>query len=102
MVYLGDSFNPNTPTFQTAEHACQRYAVGLARRVTPVGAARVEAAQLKYAQCLRTHGAPDFPDPGAKGGFTLPNSVDRYSSLFQAAERACDNLIPSAGSPPGS
>jgi len=76
MTYLGDSFNPNTPTFQVAERARQKYAVGLATRVTATGAAEVEAEQLKYAQCIRTHGVPDFPDPTAHGGFTIPNSVD--------------------------
>jgi hypothetical protein len=55
MAYLGDSFDPNTPTFQAGERACQKYAVGLATRVTPAGAATVAAKQLEYAQCMRTH-----------------------------------------------
>jgi len=102
MAYLSDSFNPNTPTFQAAERACQKYAVGLATRVATAGAAKVEAEQLRYAQCLRTHGVQNFPDPGANGGFTIPNSDDQNSSFFQAAERACRNLLPGLSGPPGS
>lgn len=101
MAYLGDSFDPNTPTFQAGERACQKYAVGLATRVTPAGAAEVAAKQLKYAQCMRAHGVPGFPDPSANGGFTIPNSVDQNSSFFQDAERACKNFLPGLAGPPG-
>ena len=101
MTYLGDSFNPNTPTFQAAERACQKYAVGLATKIPPGVAAEVAAEQLHYAQCMRTHGVPNFPDPGSGGGFTIPNSIDQNSSFFQAAERACEQLLPGASGPPG-
>jgi hypothetical protein len=102
MTYLGDSFNPNTPILQAAEAACEKYAVGLATRITPAGAAKVEAEQLEYAQCIRSHGVPDFRDPSVDGGFTIPNSVDQNSSFFQAAERACKNFLPGFSGPPGS
>jgi hypothetical protein len=101
MAYLGDSFNPNSPTFQVAERACQKYAVGLATKVSPGLAAEVAVEQLKYAQCMRAHGVPAFPDPSANGGFTVPNSVDQNSSFFQAAERTCQNFLPGVSGPPG-
>jgi hypothetical protein len=101
MTYLGNSFNPNTPTFQAAERSCEKYAVGLATRVTAAGAAQVEAEQIKYAQCMRTHEVPVFPDPSANGEFTIPNSVNLSGSFFQAAERTCRGLQPGANGPPG-
>lgn len=101
MTYLGDSFNPNTPAFQTAERGCQKDAVGLATPVTANGAAKVEAEQLRYAQCMRTHGVPDFPDPSANGAFTLPSSLDQNGSSVQGAERRCRNLLPGIAGPPG-
>jgi hypothetical protein len=94
MTYLGDSFNPSTPTIHAAEQACQQYAV--ASPVTTAVAAKFLAEQLEYAQCMRAHGVPDFPDPSASGGFTVPSSIDQDSSAFQAAEKACP-----APSPPG-
>ncbi|MGH3212438.1 MAG: hypothetical protein ACRDNO_32200 [Trebonia sp.] len=52
---------------------------------------------LKYSQCVRSHGVPDFPDPGqgtqspaaVKGGAVNPDS-----SQVQAALSACQHLLP--------
>ena len=95
--YLGNGFNPNSPTCQAASAVCRKYAV--ARKVTPAVATKFQAEQLIYARCMRTHGEPGFPDPSATGGFTIPNSVAENSSTFQAAERACKDLLPAG--PPG-
>lgn len=100
MTYLGDSFNPNTPTYQAAERVCEKYAVGLATKIAPGVAAKLAAEQLSYAKCMQSHGVPGFPDPNAAGGFTIPNSVDQNSSFFEAAERACKGLLPGLAGPP--
>jgi hypothetical protein len=58
-----------------------------------------------YAQCMRTHGIADFPDPtsGPDGGagFQLrggPGSdIDPNSPKFQAADKACRPLLPNGG-----
>jgi hypothetical protein len=44
---------------------------------------------LKVAQCLRTHGFPTFPDPGASGQ-SVPAGVKTDSPQFQASESACE------------
>ena len=44
---------------------------------------------LKVAQCLRTHGFPNFPDPTASGQ-GVPPGIDTNSPRFQAAETACE------------
>ena len=53
---------------------------------------------LKYSQCMRAHGVPDFPDPGAGGKLQIsihPGSdLDPQSAVFQAAQRACASLRP--------
>jgi hypothetical protein len=53
-----------------------------------------------YAQCMRTHGEPDFPEPVeghivTNGG--VGNSQNPGSAQFQAAERQCRKLLPSGG-----
>ena len=55
-----------------------------------------------YAQCMRTHGLADFPDPtanpdGSGGGFNLSGGGDlnRNSPRNQAADQACHSLLPS-------
>jgi hypothetical protein len=60
-----------------------------------------------YAQCMRTHGIPDFPDPTpgpGGGGFQLrggPGSdLDQGSPTFQAADKACTSLLPNGGVAP--
>jgi hypothetical protein len=58
-----------------------------------------EAAGLKFADCMRSHGVPNFPDPSAGGGIQMtPGSgIDPQSPAFQAAQNACMKLMPSGG-----
>jgi hypothetical protein len=63
---------------------------------------KVMSAALAYANCMRSRGVPDFPDPNSQGEFQLRPSVRvenggptpvgdliPSSPAFQAAERAC-------------
>jgi len=60
-----------------------------------------------YAECMRTHGIGDFPDPspGPNGGagFRIkagPGSdLDPNSPTYQAADKACESLLPNGGVP---
>jgi hypothetical protein len=100
MTFLGYGPNPGTsPTWRAASAACHRYATG--SPVTPAVAARVQAEQLRYAQCLRAHGEPGFPDPSANGGYVVPNSIDENSPIFRRAERACESVQPRLPGLPG-
>jgi hypothetical protein len=60
---------------------------------------------LAFSRCMRTHGVSDFPDPKTNGrGIQLsvgPNSgVNPQDPAFQAAQKACQHLMPGGG--PGS
>ena len=44
---------------------------------------------LAYAQCMRAHGLPDFPDPS--GGSIDLSHVDVHSPQFMSADRACQH-----------
>jgi hypothetical protein len=48
---------------------------------------------------MRTHGVPDFPDPGSGGGIQLPDNagINPRSPAFQAAKSACFKLLPGGG-----
>jgi hypothetical protein len=54
------------------------------------------SAGVRYADCMRSHGVPNFPDPGggAKPGF----GVQLVTPPFQAAQKTCAGLLPGAGS----
>jgi hypothetical protein len=51
---------------------------------------------LAYAQCMRGHGEPQFPDPNSQGNILLPASVggSPNSAAFVAANKACQHLLP--------
>jgi len=54
---------------------------------------------VAYAQCMRAHGVPNFPDPLPNGGFGLSPAVTggtdgQVSPQYQAAEKACSALDP--------
>lgn len=53
---------------------------------------------VALAHCMRSHGAPDFPDPSASGGFNDSNGrLDLGSSQVQGAYGACRHLLPGGG-----
>jgi hypothetical protein len=59
---------------------------------------------LAYAQCMRTHGEPSFPDPVREGGsvhetITAGSDVDPNSPRFTTARNACKHLLPNNGVP---
>jgi hypothetical protein len=54
-------------------------------------------AMLKYSQCVRGHGVPDFPDPAQNGQSPRPDAggaVNLDSPQVQAALSACQHLLP--------
>jgi hypothetical protein len=51
---------------------------------------------VAYAQCMRSNGEPDFPDPDSQGNFdrTLANRSLFAGAQFQAASKPCQRLLP--------
>jgi hypothetical protein len=54
-----------------------------------------EEAMLKYAQCMRENGVPDFPDP--QDGQQKIAVNEENASAFQAAQEACKKFMPGGG-----
>jgi hypothetical protein len=57
--------------------------------------------ELAYAECMRAHGVPGFPDPDSNGIFdtTVANRGDFHGPAFTSANKKCAHL---QGSPPTS
>ncbi len=56
---------------------------------------------VSFARCMRSSGVPSYPDPTGSG--LVKESLEQLgvsSSRFQAAERACNHLLPNGGRPP--
>ncbi len=47
---------------------------------------------VKFAECIREHGVPHFPDPDAKGDFVF--GIDVSQAVWQKAVDACKDLQP--------
>jgi hypothetical protein len=61
------------------------------------GAGQGRLAQaLAFAHCMRSHGAPNFPDPDSSGGFVMKPSTSSSFNVPQA-HAACAHLYPNEG-----
>jgi hypothetical protein len=88
-----------SPAFQTAQQACKKFAPkgGAPQSMS----ASQRRAALAFAECMRAHGQPDFPDPilSANGAprvlalrgmlFALGPGMDPKSPAFRQAATAC-------------
>jgi hypothetical protein len=64
---------------------------------TPQIAPADQAAYLDAAECMRSHGVPDFPDPTFRNNtvtFNVPPNIDPNSSQAKSAVATCSKLIP--------
>jgi hypothetical protein len=54
---------------------------------------------IRFSDCMRSHGVPNFPDPGSGGGVQIPqgSAINPQSPAFQSAQNACSKLIPGSG-----
>src|SRR5262245_61454693 len=60
----------------------------------PEDAATGEPDLQAFAECMRENGIADFPDPGPDGVSLAGTGVDPESAEFQAAQAACQDLMP--------
>ncbi len=92
------------PAVASVGTTTSRTAGGTAGSASPPGQAQVQQDSLKYAECMRAHGVPKFPDPAPGGGFLFPAGagVDPSSPAVEAAQAKCAKLLPGVGPAPGS
>ena len=67
------------------------------RRRRPTATAHEKG--VKFAECMRSNGVSEFPDPGASGKLTIDaiangSSLDTSTPAFKQAISACKNLEP--------
>ncbi len=91
--------DPHSPPFQSAAKLCQKQ-TGFGH----ISAAQLQQgmnAMLKYAECMRSHGITNFPDPFENShqiGFnTNGTGIDQNSPRFKAANKTCQPLMPDGG-----
>jgi hypothetical protein len=87
-ITAGDGVDQNSPQYQSARQACSSLRGG---GTANSGSGNL-AKELKFAQCMRSHGVPDFPDPNKNGGFSGTSTVNPSSPTFQNAQSTCMQL----------
>jgi hypothetical protein len=76
-----------------ATEACRQY-LPTDEELSQPSAEDVETLR-KFAQCIREHGVPNFPDPGPDGGLNIGGTgIDPKDPKVKAAEEACKDLRP--------
>jgi hypothetical protein len=88
--------DPNSPTFRSASNACKKYAPN-GGKAKPLSTAEQQQF-IRYAQCIRTHGVPNFPDPDFSGGGVRMKfvGVGPGNPGFDKAQKACRSMLPGA------
>ena len=56
----------------------------------------MEQAAVRFADCMRSHGVADFPDPSTAPR-EFKNALETKSPAFHTAEVACGHLLPGGG-----
>jgi hypothetical protein len=104
--------NPQSSQFQAAQKVCGKL-MPEGGTPSPAQQAKAQESALKFSQCMRTHGVPNFPDPTfSDGGARMKlkaggaNGIDPESPQFRAAQKACQSVAPGLGGkggpgPPG-
>jgi hypothetical protein len=86
--------DPNSSAFKTANQACHHL---LPNGGLPAYASSGQLAQdVTFADCIRAHGDPGFPDPDHDGVFTLPAGIDPQAPQVLRAQHACTSVEPSS------
>jgi hypothetical protein len=88
---------PGGAVMGAADKAC-RHLLPNGGQMTAAQQQQALASALKWSACMRTHGLPNFPDPRTeKGGVGLTlggTGIKPGSPQFQAAQQACQKLLP--------
>ena len=77
--------NKHTPKLKAANQACRSLEPG-GTSGTPQQSSQKIAAEVKWAQCMRSHGLPSFPDPNAQGVFDR-NKFNENAPAFRPPAR---------------
>lgn len=75
-----------------AATVCSGLLVACGSASQPTGGDPTGGPALEYAQCMRAHGVPNFPDPSARGGLVIPNDINPQSPAFSSAQQLCGKL----------
>lgn len=94
-----DKNTASSPKFASAQRACRSLQPGGGPKS---GGGKVDATKIgPWADCMRSHGVPDLPDPKNKGNALeldlTGTGVNPRSAAFENAVQACKSTSPGGG-----
>lgn len=94
-IEIPATIDTQSPAFQAAQNACHGLlSAVLFSRGKPTVTASVKTAIIAHAQCMRTHGIPDYPDPTFpdSGGIAITDAgTNPQAPAYQHAASVCTN-----------
>jgi hypothetical protein len=90
---------PTGSQVTAADHVCH-HLLNVGAQLSPSQWQHALGQLVKYARCMRAHGVPNFPDPHTDNGgtgVTFGGDIARNSPQYQAANKACQHLLPKGG-----
>jgi len=94
--YRTHGIDPNSAAFQGALQACKALPSPWNTTGQQLSPAQQQA-WLTWAQCIRAHGVPDFPDPTFSGKEVHDAGVGSSSPQLQSAMDPCKSQRPAVG-----
>jgi hypothetical protein len=94
--YRTAGIDPNSAAFQGAIQACKSLPSPWNTTGQQLSTSQQQA-WLNWAQCVRAHGVPNFPDPTFSGMEVHDSGVGSSSPQLQSAMNACKSQRPTVG-----
>jgi hypothetical protein len=94
--YRTIGIDPNSAAFQGAIQACRSLPSPWTSTGQELSSAQ-QRAWLNWAQCIRTHGLSNFPDPTFSGSEVRDSGLGSSSPQLQSAMDSCKAQMPSVG-----
>jgi hypothetical protein len=91
----------NLATTTSSSAASKTTPTGTSGRGASETPAQLQQSALKFSQCMRSHGVPNFPDPSPGGGFVFQagSGLNPSSPAVKSAQAKCQKYM--GGGPPG-
>jgi hypothetical protein len=90
-------------TTTSSSDAGQTNTTDTSGRGAPESQGQLQADALKFSQCMRSHGVPNFPDPSPGGGFAFPagSGLNPSSPAVKSAQAHCQKYMGGGPGGPG-
>jgi hypothetical protein len=84
---------PRSVSIGLAAISCVAVITACGSSAKPSGTTASHDPALEEAQCMRSHGVPNFPDPSPGGPSVIPNWINPQAPAFKSAEKPCARYL---------